>query len=60
MKAKGTKTKSIVHENATEHPYRKYESHPYWNRIDKGISDLLENQDLVERGGTPVYRGLPL
>jgi hypothetical protein len=39
----------IVGRNAPEHPYKKYESHPYWERIDKGISDLAEKQDLVER-----------
>jgi hypothetical protein len=38
----------IVGRNTLEHPYKKYKSHPYWKRIDKGISDLAENQDLVE------------
>jgi len=57
MKAKGTTPKSVVHENAPEHPYKKYESHPYWKRIDKGISDLVENQDLVERGARPYIVG---
>jgi hypothetical protein len=48
MRAKRLKTKPIVYENAPEHPYKKYESHPFWNRIDKGTSDLVKNQDLVE------------
>ena len=51
----GNNTQSFVHENAPEHPYKKYESHPYWKRIDKGISDLVENQDLVERGARPGF-----
>jgi hypothetical protein len=36
-----TKAKQIVYKDAPEHPYKKYESHPFWKRIDKGISDLV-------------------
>ena len=57
MRAKRPKVKPIVYENAPEHPYKKYESHPYWKRIDKGISDLVENQDLVEREARPYIVG---
>jgi hypothetical protein len=53
MRAKRVKTKPIVYENAPEHPYKKYETHPFWNRIDKGIWDLVKNQDLVEREARP-------
>ena len=31
------------------HPYMECESHPYWKLIEKGISDLVKNQDLVEQ-----------
>jgi hypothetical protein len=44
-----TQNSRIVRRNAPEHPYKKYESHPYWKRIDKGVSDLVESKDLVER-----------
>jgi hypothetical protein len=57
MIAKRAKTKPISYKNAPEHPYKKYESHPYWKRIDKGISDLVENQDLVEREARPYIVG---
>ena len=53
MTGKRAKIKPIVYENAPEHPYMKYESRPYWKRIDKGISDLVENQDLAEREARP-------
>ena len=54
---KRASVKPIGYENALEHPYKKYESHPYWKRIDKGISDLVENQDLVERAAHPYIVG---
>jgi len=57
MRTKRAKVKPIVSENAPEHPYKEYESHPYWERIDKGISDLVENQDLVERAARPYIVG---
>lgn len=57
MRTKRAKVKPIVYENAPEHPYKKYESHPFWKRIDKGISDLVENQDLVEREARPYIVG---
>jgi len=57
MRTKRTKVKVAVHENAPKHPYQKYESHPYWKQIDKGISGLVENQDLVERTARPYIVG---
>ena len=57
MRTKRAKVKLVVYENAPEHPYKNYESHPYWKRIDKGISDLVENQDLVERAARPYIVG---
>jgi hypothetical protein len=57
MRTKRAKVKPIVYANAPEHPYKKYESHPYWKRIYKGISDLVENQDLVERESRPYIVG---
>jgi hypothetical protein len=42
MKSKTVSAKPIVHKNGPEHPYKQYESHPYWKRIDKGISGLVE------------------
>ena len=57
MRTRPAKVKPIVYENAPEHPYQKYESHPCWKRIDKGISDLVENQDLVEREARPYIVG---
>ena len=57
MRTKRGKAKPIVYENAPEHPYKKYESHPFWKLIDKEISDLVENQDLVEREARPYIVG---
>jgi len=31
------------------HPYLEFESHPYWKLLEKGIGDLVKNQDLVEQ-----------
>jgi hypothetical protein len=33
----------------TQHSYVKYESLPEWGVIDKAISDLIDNNDLVEQ-----------
>jgi hypothetical protein len=49
MKSKKTKVKRVAAKKAAEQPYKKYESHPFWQRIYDGISDLIENHDLVER-----------
>ena len=57
MRTKRAKSSPIVSENSPEHPYKKYESHPFWKRIDKGISDLIENQDLVEQAARPYIVG---
>jgi len=40
-----------------EHTYTEYESHPYWRLVDKGISDLVGNQDLVELAARPYIVG---
>ena len=52
-----TGIKQIVYKKAPEHPYKEYESHPYWKRINKGISDLVLNQDLLERAARPYIVG---
>jgi len=31
-----------------KHPYKLYENTPLWKAIDKAVSDLVENRDLVE------------
>ena len=31
------------------HPYVEYEAHPLWPLLEKGIGDLVRNQDLVEK-----------
>ena len=31
------------------HPYVDYEKDPLWPLIEKGIADLVENQDLIEQ-----------
>lgn len=48
---------SSVRKNASERPYKEYEAHPTWKRVDKAISDLVENQDLVERTARPYIVG---
>ncbi|UPM52839.1 hypothetical protein [Gottfriedia acidiceleris] len=30
------------------HPYEKFENTPLWNVINKGINDLVENNDIEE------------
>ena len=57
MKAKTARAKPIVYKNASEHPYKQYESHPYWKRIDKGIFDLVANRDLEGRVARPYIVG---
>jgi hypothetical protein len=57
MRPKQKGIRAVVHENATKHPYKKYESHQYWKRIDKGISDLVDNQDLVEQSARSYIVG---
>jgi hypothetical protein len=57
VRTKNAKAKPAVYENAPEHPYKQFESHPYWKRIEKGISDLVENQDLKERTARPYIVG---
>jgi hypothetical protein len=31
------------------HPYVDYEKDPLWPLLEKGIADLVENQDLIEQ-----------
>jgi hypothetical protein len=31
------------------HPYTEYENDPLWPLIERGLSDLVENKDLVEK-----------
>ena len=31
------------------HPYMDYEADPLWPLIERGIGDLVENQDLIEQ-----------
>ena len=58
MRTTPAKAKQVHYEDALEHPYKKYESHPYWKRLNKGISDLVKNQDLVEREERPISWGI--
>jgi len=57
MRAKQKGINAVARESATKHPYKKYESHRYWKRIDEGISDLVDNQDLVEQSARPYIVG---
>lgn len=57
MKAKRPRVKSIICEDAHGHPYKEYESHPFWERINKGISRLVENRDIVELTTRPYIVG---
>jgi hypothetical protein len=41
------KSQRSVEENRSR-PYQEFEGTPLWKAIDKGISDLVENQDLQE------------
>jgi hypothetical protein len=44
------KTKRIKPGGARlQHPYLEYESDPLWPLLDKGISDLVANGDLIEQ-----------
>ena len=38
-----------LRKGVASHPYREYEGTPLWRALDKGIADLVENQDLEER-----------
>jgi hypothetical protein len=52
-----SKARQTIYKNVLEHPYKKYEPHPFWKRIDKGISDLVKNQDLIEKEARPYIVG---
>ena len=32
-----------------KHPYQKYEKTILWESLEKGISDLISNEDLIEK-----------
>lgn len=49
METKRPRVKPSACKEAPEHPYKEYESHPFWKRINKGISNLVNNRDLIER-----------
>ena len=57
MKSKAVKLKQFTPKNSPAHPYKKYESHPYWKQLDKAISALVKNQDLLERTARPYIVG---
>ena len=38
---------------AYRHPYTDYEDDPLWPLIEKGIGDLVRNNDLVEKEHPP-------
>ncbi len=44
------KTKRLKPEDpGYRHPYVDYEADPLWPLIEKGIGDLVKNQDLIEQ-----------
>jgi hypothetical protein len=45
MKGKHLKSASLGH----RHPYTDYEADRLWPLIEKGVADLVENKDLVEK-----------
>ena len=47
----------IIEEEIPEHPYTEYESHRYWKLLNKGISDLARNKDLIEKTARPYIVG---
>jgi hypothetical protein len=57
MSKERARAKHVDYENAREHPYKKYESHRYWKLLNKGISDLVGNQDLMEKAARPYIAG---
>jgi hypothetical protein len=57
MRASKKGMNAVARKSSTKHPYKKYESHRYWKRIDEGISDLVDNQDLVEQSARSYIVG---
>ena len=57
MNSKHTTLKRATAKNVPPHPYQQYESHPYWKQLDKAISALVKNQDLLERTARPYIVG---
>jgi hypothetical protein len=49
MNSRTVKLKQFTPKNSPAYPYKEYESHPYWKQLDKAISALVKNQDLLER-----------
>ena len=46
-----------VRKGLPSHPYCEYEGTPLWRALDKGIADLVENQDLEERTRREYFVG---
>jgi hypothetical protein len=44
-----TKRKLKPGDPGYRHPYTDYEADPLWPLIEKGIRDLVENRDIVEK-----------
>jgi hypothetical protein len=57
MNSRTVELKQFTPKNSPAHPYKKYESHPYWKQLDKAISALVKNQDLLERTARPYIVG---
>lgn len=49
MKANGRTKKTRHGEPGYRHPYVEYEADPLWSLIERGITDLVENNDIVEK-----------
>ena len=39
------------------HPYARYQGLPEWENIDKAISQLISNNDLIEKTSRPYIIG---
>jgi hypothetical protein len=49
MKRRKIKVKPAACKKSSEHFPEKQKPYPLWKRISKGISELIENHDIVER-----------
>lgn len=43
--------------NQLDHPYKNYEGTELWRALNKGIGDLVQNQDLVEQANREYIVG---
>jgi hypothetical protein len=41
----------------SDHPYMKYQLFPEWEIVDQAISDLVNNNDLIEQTARPYITG---